>query len=78
MKYKHMIEVAAHKYLVNMRIKSAKYVELSEDDGLWDGRVFVITLENDVELFASQDPEGNGPGSLFSNAPGLEIIGPLP
>jgi hypothetical protein len=39
-----------------------------EDNG-WDeylrDRPSVLVLEDETILFASQDPEGNGPGALF-------------
>lgn len=66
--------------LVGHKITGVRFLSTdeTEEDFGWDERPFVITLENGVEIVASMDPEGNGPGALFVNVVGLEIIGAMP
>lgn len=35
----------------------------------WHKPATVIILENGVRLYASQDSEGNGPGTIFGRSP---------
>ncbi len=35
----------------------------------WDEPALVLMLENGTILYASRDPEGNGPGALFGYNP---------
>lgn len=69
---------SAQAAFVGQRIKSARWLSAEEAAEFgWDERPFQIELENGVQIVASQDPEGNGPGALFVNVKGCEVIGAL-
>jgi len=39
--------------------------QVEVDNELWPETTVALELENGIVLFASRDPEGNGPGALF-------------
>lgn len=56
--------------LVGRTIVAVKYLTKDELDEMdWYGRVPVIVLDDGTEIIASQDDEGNGPGTLFIDNP---------
>lgn len=76
--YEKNTNAIAQDALVGQRIKSARWLTADEAAEYgWDYRPFEIELENGVKIAASQDPEGNGPGTLFLNVEGCEAVVPL-
>lgn len=69
---------AATTAMVGQRIKGVRWVSAAEADEYgWEERPFEIELENGVLICASRDPEGNGPGALFTNVEECGVIGAL-
>lgn len=67
-------------HLVGQKIASIAYIDGASCEEMgWDASTIVITLENGVQFFPSQDDEGNGPGALFTSLDGpLDTIGTVP
>ncbi len=61
--------------LVGKTIKKAEYMtkERAKNWG-WYGQALEITFDDDTSMLLSQDDEGNGPGSAFTNIDDLETI----
>jgi len=59
----------ASKQLLGKKITAVRYLSLEESEELgWGGaRCVVIQLDDGNLIYPSQDDEGNGPGSWFSN-----------
>ena len=61
--------------VVGRVIKEARYLTAEEQEDLgWCCGAIVLFLDNGDYLLASADDEGNGPGALFTNIEGLEVI----
>jgi hypothetical protein len=61
--------------VVGRVIKEVRYLTEEEQDSLgWCSGSIVLFLDNGDYLLASSDDEGNGPGALFTNIKGLEVI----
>jgi hypothetical protein len=66
---------AAAKLLMGRKVVHVRYLEQEEMDDLdWYGSTLVITFDNGLSIFASQDDEGNGPGALFTTDEKLSTI----
>ena len=65
----------AAKLLVGKRVIAVNYMdsEVVESMG-WYERTLVITFEDGTFIFAAQDDEGNGPGSLFTSDDKMPVI----
>jgi hypothetical protein len=58
----------ATKQLLGRKIAAVRYMTKKEADDLgWTSRPVVLQLDDGNLIFPSQDDEGNGPGSLFTN-----------
>ena len=56
-------------------ISQVRYLTDEEQEQLgWYGKSLVIILDDGNGIFASQDDEGNGPGSLFTSWDDLDTI----
>jgi len=63
------------KALVGKTIAKAEYISQERaNDWDWYGRALEITFDDGTSMLLSSDDEGNGPGSAFTNIPGLETI----
>lgn len=59
---------AAVDMFVGRKIVAARYLSAEEAENLgWHERAIVLQLDDGNLIFPSQDDEGNGPGSLFTN-----------
>ena len=64
---KHWVEVAQDQ-LKGRTIKEVRYLTEDEMNNLgWYSRCVVMILDNGTVVYPSQDDEGNGAGSLFTN-----------
>lgn len=71
----------ARRRLVNQEIVGVSYMTLEESEQLgWPERALVLELKDKTLLYASRDPEGNGPGALFGQGPDNEFLNfpPMP
>jgi len=63
------------KHLEGKTIKNVRYMTDKEMNEMgWYNRPLMIFFTDGTYMYASQDDEGNGAGSLFTNIEGLEII----
>jgi hypothetical protein len=67
-----MTEIAwtkiARDQLLGRKIVLVRYMTKEEADQLkWDSRPIILQLDDGNIIYPSQDDEGNGPGSLFTN-----------
>lgn len=68
-------EKEASKLLKGKTIKSVRYMTQEEmDEFMWYEAAVVIFFTDGTYIFPSQDPEGNGPGCLFTSSDKLAII----
>lgn len=44
---------------------------------MWGGRAVVLELDNGLLVYPACDPEGNGPGALFTTDPADGVIPPI-
>lgn len=65
----------ARDQLLNKKIVGVRYMTQKEADQLgWESRTIVLLLDDGNVIYPSQDDEGNGPGSLFTNNEANPII----
>jgi hypothetical protein len=58
----------AEDQLLNKKIVVVRYMTKMEADQLgWSSRPVILQLDDGNVIYPSQDDEGNGPGSLFTN-----------
>jgi hypothetical protein len=69
---KRAIEELKGKKIVKVRYMTGK--ESSDMGWGYKGRAIVLILDDGTMLLPSVDPEGNGPGVLFTNIPNLLTI----
>jgi hypothetical protein len=50
-------------------VRTRTLTQAEVDNEIWPETTVALELENGVILYASQDPEGNGPGALFGQYP---------
>jgi len=74
-----MKEEEFNKSLIGKRITGVRAMTQAElsavgwEDYNADGFYPVITIEGGVLLYPSQDPEGNGPGTIFGQRPAFPM-----
>lgn len=69
----------AQDMLVGRKITAVRYMTKKEaDNSMWDARAIVLVLDDGNIIFPSQDDEGNGPGSLFTNNDKNPILPVIP
>jgi hypothetical protein len=66
---------AAAKLLMGRKVTHVRYLTDAEIKELgWYEKSLVITFDNGLSIFASQDDEGNGAGALFTTDEKLQTI----
>jgi hypothetical protein len=59
-------EALAKKHLVNRKISDLFYMGDGDVNAMgWYESGLVLVLDNGMQVIVQQDPEGNGPGSLY-------------
>lgn len=59
-------------------ITKVRYMtEAEQTESMWGGRAVVLELDNGLLIYPACDPEGNGPGALFTTDPVDGVIPPI-
>jgi hypothetical protein len=80
-KLQKLWEDTARKALEGKTITRVRYMTDDEAKGIgwgYQGRAVMLILDDGSMVLPSVDPEGNGPGALFTNIPGAETLPALP
>jgi len=51
--------------------------EAEQTESMWGGRAVVLELDNGLLIYPACDPEGNGPGALFTTDSADGVIPPI-
>jgi len=70
-------EAIAKNHLVGRTIKNLFYMRNEDTQAMgWYESGIVLVLDNGMQVIVQQDPEGNGPGSLYLVSETAEVLLP--